>query len=84
MAQLSLERQDWETAMAVAQDMAAADPKAAAQIGMKVMDAVQSQGGNISAVAAGMALLHAAHQHEDAIRVSLCTAGQCMVLTTCM
>ena len=84
MAQLSLQRQDWDTALAAAQDMAAAKPTAAAQLVVNIMDAVQTQGGNISAVAAGMALLHAAHQHEDAIRVSLCTAGQCMVLTTCM
>ena len=82
MAQLSLERQEWDTALAAAQDMAAAQPKAAARVVTAIMDAVQAQGANISEVAAGMALLHDAHQHEDTIRARLCTVGQGMVLTT--
>ncbi|KAL3161690.1 hypothetical protein ABBQ38_008789 [Trebouxia sp. C0009 RCD-2024] len=69
VAQLSLQRQDWDTALAAAQDLAAAKPIAAAQIVTDLMHAVQTQGGSISAFAAGMTLLHAAHQHEDTVRL---------------
>ncbi|KAL3161697.1 hypothetical protein ABBQ38_008796 [Trebouxia sp. C0009 RCD-2024] len=69
VAQLSLQRQDWDTALAAAQDMAAAKPRAAAQIVTDLMDGIQTQGGSISAFAAGMTLLHAAHQHEDTVRL---------------
>ena len=79
VAQLSLQRQDWDTAMAAAQDMSAAEPKAAAQVVTAIMDAVQTQGASVSAVAAGMALLHAAHQHKETVRVSL---SHCIVLLT--
>ena len=73
-----MQRQDWDTALAAAQDMAAAKPTAAAQLVVNIMDAVQTQGGNISAVAAGMALLYAAHDYKAAFRVSL-SAQPCIL-----
>lgn len=70
VAQLSLEQEDWETALAAAQDLAAANPGAAARVVTDVMDAVQTHGGDISVVAAGIAFLHAADQHQDTVKVS--------------
>ncbi|KAL3161708.1 hypothetical protein ABBQ38_008807 [Trebouxia sp. C0009 RCD-2024] len=69
VAQLSLQRQDWDTALAAAQHMAAAQPRPAALVVTNLMDAVQTQGDSISVAAPGMALLHAAHQHQDTVRL---------------
>lgn len=44
VAQLSLHRQDWDTALAAAQDMAAAKPRAAAHIVTALMDGIQTKG----------------------------------------
>lgn len=60
VAQLSIGCQDWETALAAGQDLRVTDTGAAAQVVTNLMNAVQTHGGSISAIAPGLALLHAA------------------------
>lgn len=85
VAQLSIGHQDWETALAAAQDLGATHKGAAAQVVADIMSALQAHGGSISAVAAGMALLRAANQHEDTVkaRVLHCSYCSCCMLSDC-
>ena len=69
VAQLSSQRQDWETALNAAQDVAATDTQAAARLVNKTIGAIQRCGSNISLAAAAMPLLHAAAQAEDVVKV---------------
>ena len=71
VAQLSVERQQWATAMAAAQDLAATNAEAAAQVAADIMHTIQTHSGPISTLAAGMALLHAADRRRDTVKVSL-------------
>ena len=69
VAELSSRRQDWETALSAAQDVAALDTQAAAHLVEEVMKAMQRCGGNISVLVAAMPLLHAADRHKSVVKV---------------
>ncbi|KAL3141229.1 hypothetical protein ABBQ38_003570 [Trebouxia sp. C0009 RCD-2024] len=56
VAKLCSELQDWETALAAAQDVAVTDTQAAAQLVNKIMEDIQMYGFNISVAAAAMPL----------------------------
>ena len=73
MLLLLLDKQEWEQAIAIVHEMAAAGPpQAAAEAVVSVMAAMQMLGSssNIAMMAATMPLLHAADQHTSIAEVS--------------
>ena len=69
VAELSSRRQDWETALSAAQDAAAMDTQAAADLVEKTIQAMQRCGSHFSVLVPAMSLLHAADRHESVVKV---------------
>lgn len=69
VAQLSTQRQDWESALTAAQDVAATDMQVAARLVNEIIGAIQRCGSNISVAVAALPLLHAADEAESVVKV---------------
>ena len=69
IAQLSTQRQNWDTALTAAQDVAATDTQAAARLVNEIIGAVQRCGVDVSVAVAALPLLHAADEAESVVKV---------------